>query len=105
MDWYTVTTDADVVTLQVAPRNGEAWDAKFRFDDIVRVCFEAEGLYGSDRLYVFVRDREASYVVPTAATGGAAFFGTLVERHLFDAKLAIEAATSGEGGLFCWPPV
>lgn len=103
MDWFTVTFDADTVTLNVAPPRGEHWVASFRFDEIVRVCFEAEGMYGSDRLYVFVRDREASYVIPTQAVGGAAFFGALIERHLFDAKLAIEAATSSEGSIYCWP--
>ena len=105
MDWFTVSIADDVVTLDVAPPGLEAWRASFRFDDIVRVCFETEGLFGSDRLYVFVRDRAESYVVPTEAIGGSAFLGALIDRQRFDAELAIEAATAGEGTLLCWPPV
>jgi hypothetical protein len=103
MDWFVVTHDGERITLQVSPPNGTAWEESFRFDEIIRVCYEAEGYLGSDRLYIFIRDREASYVVPTAARGGAELFGALIEHHLFDAKLAIEAATSEEGSLYCWP--
>ena len=105
MDWFVVTHDHERITLRVSPPGGEAWDASFLFTDIVRVCFEAEGLFGSDRLYVFITGREESYVIPTQAAGGSAFFGALVERSLFDAKLAITAATAAEGELFCWPPL
>jgi hypothetical protein len=106
MDWFIVTHDSERITLRVSPPGGEAWDASFRFSEIVRVCFEAEqGMFGSDRLYVFIAGREESYVIPTAAAGGSALFGELVGRSLFDATLAITAATASEGGLFCWPPI
>ena len=106
MEWFVVTHDEARITLHVSPPHGEAWEATFAFDDIERVCFEAEsGMFGSDRLYIFVRGREHSYSVPTAAVGGAALFGTLIDKHLFDARLAIEAATSQEDALFCWPPI
>jgi len=105
MDWFTVTIEGDVVHLHVAPPAREAWSASFRFEDIVRVAFEAGNLLTSDTLYVFVRDREASYAIPTEAVGGSALFGALIDRHLFDATLAIEAATADEGALFFWPLV
>jgi hypothetical protein len=103
MEWFVVSHDHERVTLRVSPPHGEAWEASFLFADIVRVCFEAEGLFGSDRIYVFVRGRDASYVIPTEAVGGSALWGELIERHLFDAKLAISAAGAEEGSLLCWP--
>lgn len=105
MDWFVVTHDQDEIHLRVSPPGGVPWEASLRFADVIRVCFEAEGLFGSDRIYLFVRGREASYVVPTEAVGGSALWGELIERHLFDAKLAIEAATAEEGTLHCWPLV
>jgi hypothetical protein len=104
MEWFVVTYDRESVHLRVSPSPATAWEVTFRFDEIVRVCFEAEGLYGSDRIYIFVRGRDESYVIPTEAVGGSALWGELIERHLFDAKLAITAATTEEG-LFCWPLV
>ncbi|MBI4951098.1 MAG: hypothetical protein HY908_03630 [Myxococcales bacterium] len=100
--WFTVEHDAERVRLRSSA--GEGWDASFAWADIERVCFEAADFLMSDSIYVFVRGRAESYVIPSDAQGGAAFWGALVERKLFDAELAIRAATSGPG-LFCWPPV
>jgi len=56
-----------------------------------------------DDIYLFTHLRPESYVIPTEAHGGPELWNEIIERGLFDAKLAIEAATS-VGGVFCWPP-
>jgi hypothetical protein len=37
------------------------------------------------------------------ADGGPELLQAIVERGLFDAQLALDAASASEG-LFCWPP-
>jgi hypothetical protein len=103
MDWFHIELRDDVVHIHVAPPGSESWSAAFALADIERVVFEAGSTLTSDTLYVFVRGRDASYTIPTMAVGGSAFFGALMDRGLFDAQLAIRAATADEGELFFWP--
>jgi hypothetical protein len=56
----------------------------------------------TEALYIFTHERPESYAVPMQADGGPELLQALIERGLFDAELAIEAA-GAEGGLFCWP--
>ncbi len=101
-EWYFVDWDDREVRIRASPPVGEAWEDGFVWEDVVRVCFKAEDLYLSDGIYVFTDRRPESYVVPTEAEGGSAFWEEILRRDLFDAELAIEAAGSAEG-LFCWP--
>ena len=101
-DWFFVDFDEKGVTMRASPPGGEAWEQGFAWDRILRICFVAEPA-ASDGIYVFTHDREASYVIPTEATGGSELWGEILRRQLFDAELAIEAA-SAESGMFCWPP-
>jgi hypothetical protein len=72
-------------------------------EDTHDICFKSEGLFASDGVYVFTSQRPESFVVPTEATGGAAFWGKVVERGLIPPELAIKAATLPEGAMECWP--
>ena len=102
-EWFRVTFDDEYVRLDVAPPGRDPWKAHFAWAGIVRVCFKAEGLEASDGVYVFTSDRPESYAIPVEAAGGADFWTEVIRRGLFDAHLAIEAASASEG-LFCWPP-
>ena len=102
--WFHVTWSEAEVRLDVAPPGSAAWTASFRWDSITRVCFRAEGPFASDGLYVFTSERPESYAIPTDADGGPGLWEEILERGLFDAELAIEAAQSTDG-LFCWPPL
>jgi hypothetical protein len=102
-DWFRITFDHEYVRLDVAPPGREPWKERFAWASIVRVCFKAEGLEASDGVYVFISSRPESYAIPAEADGGAEFWTEIIRRGLFDAELAIEAATASEG-LFCWPP-
>ena len=103
-DWYVVTFDDHAVYLHAEPPGREPWSQQFAWDSVVRVCFEAEDvLAGSDGIYVFTTQRPESYAIPTEARGGQELWFEILRRKLFDARLAIKAATS-TGGLYCWPP-
>ena len=101
--WFTVEFDAEVVRLNAAPPGRDPWAQEFCWSDVERVCFKAEDLGVSDGIYVFTRQRAESFAIPTEATGGSEFWGEILARGLFDAELAITAASS-PGGTFVWPP-
>ena len=92
-----------MVHLNVAPPGQEPWASPFEWATVIRVCFKGEGLLASDGIYVFTSTRPESHVIPTEASGGEDFWNEILSRGLFDAELAITAATTPEG-LFCWPP-
>lgn len=102
-EWFHVEWDEREVRLDVRPPGRQAWRTSFPWESVRRVCFKGEGLEASDGVYVFTSLRPESFVVPTEADGGGAFWDEVIRRGLFDAGLAIEAA-SAPTGLFCWPP-
>ncbi|MBD3255167.1 MAG: hypothetical protein GF383_08735 [Candidatus Lokiarchaeota archaeon] len=101
--WFKVKFDEKSIYLDVRPPNREGWDAEIHWQDIVRICFVPGSLFEPDDIYIFIKQRPESFVIPTEADGAANLWSQIINRGLFDAKLAIEAATSTEG-LFCWPP-
>ncbi len=103
-EWYFVEFDSDCVRLSAKPSDAESWTEEFHWDDIIRVCFNASIHYLlSDEIYIFIKQRPESYVIPTEASGGAELWGEIIRRGLFDAELAIKVTIS-DGGLFCCPP-
>lgn len=70
---------------------------------MTRVCFQAEGPFVSDGIYLFTNLRPESWTIPTEADGGAQLWEELLRRRLFDPELAIKAMGAASG-LFCWPP-
>lgn len=103
--WFHVTFDETGFYRHVNPPSREGFDDFVRWDQIIRICFKlAEDFLFSDEIYVFISDRPESYVIPTEAKGASELWGEMIHRGLFDAGLAITAATSSEG-IFCWPPI
>ena len=100
MDWYQVSFDEHGVRRAAQPPGRPAWEDQAAWTDLVRVCLEMEGLFGSDTLYLFTRQRPESYAIPLEAEGASALLGELVRRGLFDGELALQAAAAPEG-LFC----
>ena len=104
-DWYHVTFDGQGITRDVAPPRKAAWSDFVPWDRIIRVCFKGgESFLLTDELYIFTADRPESYLIPLDADGGSEVWGELIRRGLFDAELAMKAASAEEGELFCWPP-
>jgi len=58
---------------------------------------------GTDEILIFVEGQEASYLIPMDADGGLALWSKILDRELFDAKLAIELAASSDNEYHCWP--
>ena len=102
-EWFHVVVDDGGFHLSVSPPGRAPWSADVAWDEIIRICFKSEGYTASDGIYVFVRGREASYAIPTDATGGTDLWNAFIDRKLFDAELAIKAAMADEGELLCWP--
>jgi hypothetical protein len=101
-EWYAVEWDDEKVFRNVKPPGKEPWSDNLRWNDIVRVCFEANDFTQSDGIYIFTSQRKESYLIPMEASGGQELWNELITRHLFDPELAIKAATA-TSGLFCWP--
>ena len=102
-NWFRVGYDDQRIYWDVSPPGGQAWTQQIEWHAITRVCFYAGDLFESDEIYLFTASRPESYVVPTEAEGGSELWSEILDRKLFDAELAIEAAR-GDRQLFCDPP-
>jgi hypothetical protein len=101
-DWFRISFDDTAIHLDVAPPGGNAWKARIEWARIVRVCFKAADFLESDDIYIFTDERAESHLVPTEGAGGLELWNEIIRRGLFDAELAIRAASS-TGELFCDP--
>jgi len=102
-EWFRVTFDSTLIHIKInTPGKEEIRDA-IKWTAITRVCFKTGDFMSSDEIYLFIDSRPESYLIPTEADGGADLWGEIIERKLFDANLAIKAATSPSDELFCWP--
>lgn len=102
-EWFSARFDDAAIFLDVRPPGGAVWQAQIDWARIIRVCFRAGDLFESDEIYIFTDERPESYLVPIEAGGGQALRAELITRGLFDAELAIQAATAANE-LFCWEP-
>lgn len=99
----TVEFDDLGVRVRVIGDIDPEWNQEFSWSRIRRVCFKDGGLFSSDLVYVSLVEPEKVAVIPTEASGGAAFFGTLCERGLFPEEVWRRAVGDTSGGLHCWP--
>jgi hypothetical protein len=102
--WFVVTFDDERVTLDARPPGQAPWVGTFRWSEVTRVCFKSEDFTISDGVYVFTTQRPESFVVPMEAKGGEEFWNKVVGLGLFPGEMAIQASTSREGAMLCWPP-
>lgn len=102
-EWYFVQFDEQNVYVNANPPNKESWAYQFEWQSIQRVCFEDGGLRQSDCLYIWVQNQERAYMIPTEASGGSELFGELNKRGFFPDDLMKQAASSTDGGLYCYP--
>jgi hypothetical protein len=103
LEWFQVRCDDALITLQVTPPSRPAWEAQIRWERIIRVCFKANGWDGPDEVYLFTDERPESYLIPMIAVGANVMWDEIIRRRLFDAEVAIEAASAIDK-LFCCPP-
>jgi hypothetical protein len=99
-DWYKTKFDDQKISLDV--RTDKPWKVDIPWANIERVCLKSEGDLTSDGIYIFVRNREASYVVPVEADGGSELLFELAKLDKFSYELISKASVSPDG-LFCYP--
>jgi hypothetical protein len=101
-DWFKTSFDEDGITLNVSPPAFDHWQARIEWTRIVRICFKTGDFLETDEIYIFTSERPESRVIPTEAAGGLDLWNEIIRRGLFDAELAIRAASSSNE-LFCDP--
>jgi len=101
-NWYFVRYDKEYIYRKVEAPGKEPWSDSFKWDDIIRICFNATYCLCPDEYLFFTSERPESYLIPSEANGAFELWNAVLEKELFDSELAIKAATS-VNGLFCWP--
>ena len=101
--WFHVKFDEEFIDIHLHPPGGAVQKGRIYWELIVRVCFKPADFLGTDEILIFVEGREESYLIPMEADGGLALWSEILDRQLFDAKLAIELATSSDEEYHCWP--
>lgn len=100
--WYFIRCDDEKMVLDV--RTADPWLVEIRWDEIERVCLIPGDFLMTDEVYVFVRGRANSYVVPLDAHGGAELMGAM-PASVCPYELRIAFATGDPGQQFWWPPI
>jgi hypothetical protein len=103
IEWFKVTFDDTAIYLDVSPPARDPWQDRIEWARIVRICFRSGDFPESDEVYIFTGERPESRLIPVDASGGYELWDEILRRKLFDAELAIRAATSPGGELFCDP--
>jgi hypothetical protein len=103
IEWFKVTFDDAAIHLDVSPPASDPWAARIEWARIVRICFRSGDFPESDDVYIFTDERPESRLIPIDASGGYELWQEVLRRKLFDAELAIRAAASPGGELFCDP--
>ena len=101
-EWFRVRFDEEDVYIEANPPGRAPWAQRFAWAFVERILFRAEGFEVSDGIYVFIRGRAESFVIPIEASGSE-LWSEIIRRGLFDGELAIAASTS-TGGDYWWPP-
>ena len=103
IEWFHVTFDDELIRVHLDAPGQEEIRESISWSEIIRVCFKTGDFMSPDEIYIFINSRPESYLIPSVAEGGADLWGEIINRGLFDAELAIKAATSPADELFCWP--
>jgi hypothetical protein len=104
MKWFEVDCDTDTITISRRKMFFLKSVTEISWSRIIRVCFLAGDHIKFDEVYLFTDERPESYVIPMDSFGGLQLWSEIIERGLFDAELAIKAASTSTDELMCWPP-
>ena len=103
IEWFRVSFDDTAIHLDATPPDRDRWQAVIGWARINRICFRSGEFSESDELYIFTDERPESRLIPIDAHGGFELWQEILRRRLFDAELAIRAAASPGGEIFCDP--
>jgi hypothetical protein len=99
----SVEFDQEHVRVVVLAELESAWNQAFAWNNIRRVCFKDGGMWGSDVLYISLKEPDTVCTIPTEALGGHTFFGALCDRGYFPEAVWRRAVGDTSGGMHCWP--
>ena len=102
--WFEVSFDEDTIIITRRKLLFLKSITKLSWSHIIRVCFLAGDYIRYDEVYLFTDLRPESYVIPMDGDGSLLLWNEIIKRGLFDAELAIKAASAPSDELFCWPP-
>ncbi|MBE0526598.1 hypothetical protein E4H12_15995 [Candidatus Thorarchaeota archaeon] len=104
MKWFEVSYDAENITISRRKLLVLKSVKMIPWARIIRICFLAGDQIRFDEVYIFTDERPESYVIPLDAYDGLQLWNEIIKRGLFDAELAIKAASASSDELLCWPP-
>ena len=104
MNWFKVSFNTDIITISIEKKARQPDVTEISWRKVIRICFVAGGIFDSDELLIFTNERPESYRIPMEAYGALDLWSEIIRRGIFDAELAIKAASSKEGEILCWPP-
>ncbi|MBD3408097.1 MAG: hypothetical protein GF411_18395 [Candidatus Lokiarchaeota archaeon] len=102
-DWFIVDFDDKRIQIRIV-EPGTPSKTEILWKDIIRVCYKTGSFLESDEIFIFVKQRPESYLIPTEASGTTDLWGEIIERNLFDAKEALNAVLAEDHTVTCWPP-
>ena len=103
IEWFHVSFNDTLIHIKIDILGRDEINDSLMWSDIIRVCFKTGDFLSSDEILIFTKSRPESYLIPTEADGALDLWGEIIKRGVFDAELAIRAATAGEDEIFCWP--
>ena len=103
MKWFEVSYDVENITISRKKLLFLKSVTLISWSHIVRICFLARDHIKFDEVYIFTDERPESYVIPLDSYGGLQLWGEIIARGLFDAELAVKAASASSDELLCWP--
>ncbi len=101
--WFRVTPSPAALHMEVRPPGRPAWEARLPWETIERVCLRRGGFLQPDEVYLFVRGREASYLVPLDCAGAESLVKALLARGLVSAAEWTDCLSGRGPALRCWP--
>ena len=103
MKWFEVDYDAESITISRRKLFLLKAVTEISWSRIIRICFLGGDHIKFDELYIFTDERPQSYIIPMDAYGALQLWSEIIKRGLFDAEIAIQAASASSDELLCWP--
>ncbi|TXT54093.1 MAG: hypothetical protein BAJATHORv1_90042 [Candidatus Thorarchaeota archaeon] len=101
-DWFIVECDDEKILVKII-EPGTPSKTEILWKEIIRVCYKTGCFLESDEIFIFVKHRLESYLIPTEAFGAIDLWGEIIERGLFEAKHAVRAVMAEDNTVTCWP--
>ena len=76
--WFHVTFDVGSIHIHIDIPEREEVRESLSWSEIIRVCFKTGDFMSPDEIYIFIKSRPESYLIPTEADGGSSLWGEIM---------------------------